>query len=152
ALALEARRGSTLLDLCQPLVDPRQVELSEARPQPGDLAAELLGPLGRGRLQREGPQPRLHLGLEVAGALDLDPDPRELQLGPMAPALELAEAGRVLDQRAPLLGLAREDLLHAALADHRAVAAAEPDVREQLDEVGAADGRAVDQVLAFAAA
>src|SRR2546423_6891705 len=70
----------------------------------------------------------------------------------MAPPLELAEPGRVLDQEAPLLGLAREDLLDLALADHRAVGPAEAHVREQLDEIGAANVRAVDEVLALAAA
>ena len=152
ALALQARSGAPLLDLGQPLVDSGQVELGEASPQARDLAAQLLGPLGRGRLQRERPQPRLHLGLEVARALDLDLHARELQLGPVPAPLELAEAGRVLDQRAPLLRLRGEDLLDLALADHGAVTAAEPDVRQQLDQVGAADGGAVDQVLALAAA
>jgi len=66
--------------------------------------------------------------------------------------LELAQARSVLDQRPPLLGLAREDLLDLALADHRAVAAAEPDVGEQLDEVGPPHRGAVDQVLALTAA
>ncbi len=70
----------------------------------------------------------------------------------MASPLELAEPGRVLDQHTPLLGLARQDLFDLALADDRAVAATEPDVGEQLDQVGAAHVRAVDQVLAFAAA
>ena len=70
----------------------------------------------------------------------------------MTATLELAEPGRVLDQRAPLLGLRGEYLLDLALADHGAVAAAETDVGEQLDEVGAPDRRAVDQVLALTAA
>ena len=70
----------------------------------------------------------------------------------MAPPLEPAEPGRLLDQRAPLLGLAAEDLLDAALADDRAHLAAEADVGQQLDEVGAPDRRAVDEVLPLAAA
>ena len=70
----------------------------------------------------------------------------------MAAPLELAEPGGVLDQHAPFLRLAREDLLDLALADHRAVAPAETHVREQLDEVGAPNARAVDEVLALAAA
>ena len=71
-----------------------------------DLAAQLLGPLGRGRLERERPQPLLDLGLEVAGALDVGRDPRELQLGTVPAALEAAETGGLLDELAPLLGLA----------------------------------------------
>src|SRR5262249_24301912 len=68
------------------------------------------------------------------------------------PRLELAEAGRLLEQRPPLPGLRREDLLHPSLADHRAVASAQADVCEQLNEIGAPDGCLVDEVLAFAAA
>ena len=70
----------------------------------------------------------------------------------MSPCLELAEPGRFLEQRAPLLGLRREDLLDASLSDHRAVAAPEADVGEQLDEIGTPDGRPVDKVLALASA
>ena len=77
---------------------------------------------------------------------------RELQLGAVPAALELAEAGGFLDELAPLLGLAAEDLLDTALADDRAHVAAEADVGEELDEIRAAHGRAVDEVLALTAA
>ena len=40
-----------------------------------------------------------------------DRDPRELQLGAVAAALEASEPGRLLDERAPLVGLRGEDLL-----------------------------------------
>ena len=70
----------------------------------------------------------------------------------MAAALEAAEAGRLLDQLAPLGRLRVEHRLDAALRDHRAQAAAEADVGEQLDEVDAAHRRLVDEVLALAAA
>ena len=113
---------------------------------------ELLCALGGRRLERERPQPLSHLRLEVARALDLDRDARELQLGPVAASLEASEPGRLLDERAALGGLRREDRLDTALADDRRRPRAEPDVREQLDEVGAAHRRAVDQVLALAAA
>ena len=86
------------------------------------------------------------------GALDLRRDPRELQLGAMTPQLEAAEAGRLLDERAPLGRLRAEHRLDAALRDHRAQAAAEADVGEQLDEVDAPHRRPVDEVLALAAA
>ena len=49
-----------------------------------DLAAQLLGPLGRGRLERERAQPLAHLVLEVARPLDLRRDAGELQLGAVA--------------------------------------------------------------------
>ena len=94
----------------------------------------------------------MHLVLEVARALDLDGDARELQLGPVPAALEAPEAGRLLDELAPLRRLRVEHGLDAALRDHRAQAAAEPDVGEQLDEVDPPHGGLVDEVLALAAA
>ena len=81
-----------------------------------------------------------------------DRDARELQLGAMAARLEAAEPGRLLDQRAPLLRLRREDRLDLALADDRVHALAEPEVGEQLDEVEPPHGGLVDEVLALAAA
>ena len=116
-----------------------------------DLAGQLLRPLGRRRLQRERPQPLPHLLLDVARALDLRRDASELELGAMPSALELAEAGSLLDERAAVLRLRREDRVDLPLRDDRVHRAAEADVGEQLDEVGAAHRRAVDEVLALAA-
>src|SRR6185503_14857466 len=90
--------------------------------------------------------------LEVARAFGLDLDAGELQLGAMAAALELAETGRLLDQRAPLGRLRGEDLLDPALADDGVHLAAQPDVGQQLDDVGPAHVRPVDEVLALPAA
>ena len=70
----------------------------------------------------------------------------------MLPPLELAETGGLLDQFAPLLRLRGQNRLDLALADDRVHRAAEPDVGEQLDEIGAAHLRPVDEVLALAAA
>src|SRR3954447_26566822 len=141
-----------LVGLPHALLDRSEVELREPCPQARDLAAQLLRPVGRARLERERAQPRLDLGLEVARAFDLNLNAGKLQLGAMTPLLELPEACRILQQHAPLLRLARQNLLDLALADHRAVAAAEARVREQLDEVGAPNGRTVDQVLPLAPA
>ena len=66
--------------------------------------------------------------------------------------LKRPEPGGLLEQRAPFLGLRAEDLLDPALADDRVHPAAEAEIGEQLDEVDAAHGRAVQQVLALAAA
>ena len=136
---LGGRLGAACIGLAATLGEPREVEGRDRRLQAGDLEPELLGPLGSGRLERERPQALLHLVLEVAGALDLDADARELQLGAVAAALEAAEAGRLLDQLAPLVRLRVEHGLDTALRDDRAEAAAEPDVGEQLDEVDPAD-------------
>ena len=70
----------------------------------------------------------------------------------MPPALEAAEAGGVLDQRAALFGPRGEDLLDAALPDDRARVGAEAEVGEQLDEVEPPHRGAVHQVLTLAAA
>ena len=113
---------------------------------------QLLRPLGRGRLERERPEPLPNLRLDVAGALDLDRDPRELQLGAMAASLEAAEPGRLLDQRPPLGRPRREDRLDLALADDRVHPLAEPEVGEQLDEVEPPHRGPVDEVLPLAAA
>jgi hypothetical protein len=135
-----------------PLVDRREVELRDPGPQPGDLRRQLLRPLGRRRLERERPQALSHLGLDVARALDLDRDAVQLQLGAVAPPLELPEARGLLDQLPPLLRLRREDGLDLPLADDRVHGAAEADVGEQLDEIGPPHLRLVDEVLALAAA
>ena len=131
---------------------PRPAPAARSAPYGADLPAQFLCPLRSRGLERERPQPLLDLGLEVARPLDVDRDPRELQLRPVTPALEASQPGRLLDELPPLLGLRAEDLLDAPLADDRAHRAAEPDVGEQLDEVRAAHRRAVDEVLPFPAA
>ena len=151
APAADPRRGLALLCRCPARVNGGEIELGDPRPQTRDLVRELLGPLRRRRLQRKRAQPLAHLSLDVAGALDLDSDPVQLQLGAMLPPLELAETGGLLDQLASLLRLRGQHRLDLALADDRVHRAAEPDVGEQLDEIGAAHLRAVDEVLALAA-
>src|SRR4051794_5706749 len=150
ALALERRGGTALVDRGGAFLDIGQRKRVDSKAQELDVAAELLGALGGTGLQGERPKPFLDLRLDVAGALDLDCDSRQLQLGAVAAALELADAGSLLDHRAPLRRARAEDLLDLALADD-GDAARQADVGEQLDEIGAANGRAVDDVLALAA-
>ena len=97
-------------------------------------------PLGRRRLQCQWAEALAHLLLDVAGPVDLRRDARELQLGPVPTPLELAEAGGLLDQRTPVGRLRRQDGVDLALTDDRMHRAAEPDVGEQLDEIGATHG------------
>ncbi len=166
ALALGNERGNLLVErvalgrgrrappfrLGAPLREPRQVKRRDRGLNLSDLDAELLGALGGGRLQRKRTQPLLDLVLEIARTVDLDANPGELQLGAMAPALEAAEPGRLLDQLAALGRLRVEHRLDAALRDDRAQPSAETDIREELDEVDAADRCLVHEVLALAAA
>ena len=70
----------------------------------------------------------------------------------MAPRLEPAEAGRLLDQRASLLGLRGEDRLDLALSDDRVHALAETEVGEDLDQVETPHRCAVQEVLALSSA
>ncbi len=152
AAAAERGRGLALLRLGPPCLRGREIELRDARLQAGDLDGELLGALGRGRLQREGPQALAHLVLDVARPLDLGRDPGQLQLRAVLAPLELAEPGRLLDERPPVLRLGGEHGVDLALADDRVHRAAQADVGEQLDEVGAPHRRPVDEVLPLAAA
>src|SRR5581483_11701505 len=96
--------GTPLACSRETVVERREIELGDARAQLRQLSAQPLGALRRRRLERQRTQALLHLGLEIARALDLDGDPRQLELGAMAPGLEAPEAGRLLDERAPLLG------------------------------------------------
>src|SRR5581483_3265739 len=127
----------------EPLVERREIDLGDARAQLGELAAQLLGALRRRSLQRERTQALLHLCLEVARALDL---------GAVPARLEAAEPGSLLDQRAALLRLRREDRLDLALPDDRMHPLAEAEVGEQLDEIEPAHAGLVQEVLALAAA
>ena len=157
SLSCVERRASAaalppLLDLAAPLVERPEVDPREPSMQRDDLARELLGTLGGGRLQRQRTEPLADLVLDVARPLDLRRDPCELQLGAVPASLELPETCGLLDERPPVLGPRREDGVDLALRDDRVHRSTEPDVGEQLDEVGAPHGRAVDEVLALAAA
>src|SRR5205085_1784524 len=103
-------------------------------------------------LERERAQALAHLRLEIARALDLRRDAGELQLGAVAAELEPPEPGSLFDERAPLRRLRAQHGLDAPLRDDRTEPTAQADVREELDEVDAADGRAIDEVLPLAAA
>ena len=132
--------GAALVCLGAACVERGEVEPRKPRPKCRDLADELLRPLGRGCLEGERAQALAHLLLDVAGALDLRRDARQLELRAMSAPLELPEAGGLLDQRPAILGLRGEHRVDLSLADDRVHRPAEADVGEQLDEVGAPDG------------
>ena len=75
-----------------------------------------------------------------------------LSWAPAAALAVLAEAGRLLDQQAAVLGLGGDDRLHAALGDDRVRLLAQAGVRERLEDVDQPAPRAVDAVLAVAGA
>src|SRR5262249_36993178 len=88
-----------------PLRETPQIERCDGGPEACDLACELLCASRGGRLEGQRPETFADLVLEIAGALDLHGDPRELQLRAVTAALETAEPGRLLDELAPLLRL-----------------------------------------------
>src|SRR6185503_20202749 len=144
--------GAALVRLGAAGVERSEVEPREPGPQACDLASKLLRPFRRGRLEGERAQALAHLLLDVAGPLDLRRDTRQLQLRAVPAPLELSEPCGLLDQGAAVFGLGGEHGVDFPLADDRVHGAAEADVCEQLDEVGAPDRRAVDEVLPLAAA
>src|SRR5581483_12121812 len=127
--------ATALLRALHPLAELGEVDRRDSRAQTGDLPAELLGPFGGRRLQRERPQPLRDLRLEVARPLDLLRDARELQLRAMTAPLEPAQPRGVLDERAPLDGARGQDRLDLSLADDRPRAGPEPHVGEELHHV-----------------
>jgi hypothetical protein len=152
ALALELGRCFPFADLGQLLLDSLELGRGDAPSVMFEVDAKLLRALGSGSLERERTQAFAHLVFEVARAFRLDLDAGKLQLRSVPAALELAESRRLLDQRAPLGRLGREDLLDPALADDGMHLAAEADVGQDFDDIGAAHVRTVDEVLALAAA
>ena len=105
--------------------DEQSAQPGDARPQARDLVGELLGTLGRRRLERQRAQPLAHLLFDVPRALGLRSDTGKLELGAVTPALELAETGRLLDEGAPVLRLRGEHGFDLPLADDRVHGAAE---------------------------
>ena len=118
----------------------------------GQLAAELLGPLGGRRLQAQRREPRADLLLDVRRPLEVEPDAGELLLGAAPAALVLAEAGGLLDQAAALVGPGQQDLVDAALGDDAVQLAPEPGVGQGLLDVEPAHLAPGQQVLGVALA
>ena len=146
------RRGSSLLlGGAYPRLARGQLESSKPRAHACGLAAQAFRTLGGGRLQRERPQTRGELALDVPGALDLDGDTRQLELGPVTLPLEAPEAGGLLDELASTLRARAENLLDPSLADDGVHLAGEAEIGEDVHDVEPADRGAVDQVLPLAA-
>ena len=116
------------------------------------LALDPRAQLGRLRLALQRPQSRPRLALQVERPVEVVARGAQLQLGAAAALAVLAEAGRLLDQQAPLARLGVDDRLDPALADHRVHLAAEVGVGEDLDHVDEAAAGAVQPVDAVAGA
>jgi hypothetical protein len=94
----------------------------------------------------------LHLVDDVVHAEEILLGGLELELCLPPPGLVLRDARRLLDDRAPVGRLRREDLADLALLDDRVGLRAEPGVHEQLVDVAQATHLAVHQVLGLAVA
>ncbi len=116
------------------------------------LALQALMQLGRLGLALERPQPRARLALDVERAVEVVLGARELQLGSAAALAVLAQAGRLLDQHAPLARLGGDQRLHATLGDDRVHLLAQARVRHQLEHVGEPAAGARQPVLAVSVA
>src|SRR4029077_8885483 len=90
--------GAARLRLVNAIAELREVSRRDTGPETSHLDGELLRPLGRRRLERERPEPLLHLSLEIAGSFDLDLDTRELQLRTVTAPLEPSKPCSLLDK------------------------------------------------------
>ena len=108
--------------------------------------------VGRLGLALERAQRLARLALDVQRAVQVVLRALELELRAAAALAVLAEAGRLLDEQAAIARRGENDLLDAALADHRVHLAAEVGVGEDLDDVGEPRACTVDPVRALSPA
>ena len=151
-LARGARRGGGALGGGQLLAPGAHGVARELPARLDGLALEALVQLGRLGLALERAQARARLALDVEGAIEVVLRALELELG-AAPALAvLAQPGGLLDEQPPVARLGGHDRLDAALRDDRVRLLAQAGVGEHLEDVDEAAARAVEAVLALAAA
>ena len=124
----------------------------QAQAHLGDLPPQRLGALGRRGLQLERLEPGAQLALDVARALEVGGDARELRLGALPAALELAQPGGLLDEAAALVGPRQQHLVDGALGDDAVQLAPQAGLGQEVAHVEAAHGLAVEQVVAVAGA
>ena len=122
---------------------------TRSRPELGD---ELLVAPRRLRLALERAQLAAHLAQQVLQAQQVGLGGVEPALGLLLALAVLEDAGRLLDDRPPLLGPGVEHGVDLALADDHVLLAADAGVGEQLLHVEQPARHAVDRVLALAAA
>ena len=103
-------------------------------------------------LALERPQSRARLALHVQRTVEIVLRAVELELGAAAALAVLAQAGGLLDQQPPVARLGGDDRLDAPLGDDRVGLLAKAGVRQRLDDVRQPAARAVEPVLALAAA
>ena len=91
--------------------------------------------IGRLRLALQGAQAAAGLALDVEGSVEIALRSLQLQLSAPAALSMLAEARRLLHQKATVAWLRVDDLVDSALRDHRVHLPSQVRVRERLDHV-----------------
>ena len=102
---------------------------------------------GLARLALQGRDLPLHLAEDVAHSDQVLLGRGDLRLRLTAPRLVLADAGRFLDQDAPLFGLRRHDLRDASLLDDRVALHTDARIAEEVVDVLHPGGSLVEQIL-----
>ena len=125
---------------------------SQADAQLLEPAAMFLVALGLGCLQLHAAQLLFHLVDDVAQAQEVLIDALQTAQRFGLLGLEAADAGRLLEDGAPLLGGGLQEHVHPALLDDAVGVRAGAAAQEQVLDVPEAADLVVDQVLALAAA
>ena len=121
-------------------------------PKRRQLADELAVALGRLGLAFERAQLAADLAQQVLHAQEVGLGRLEAAFGLLLAAAVLEDAGRLLDDRPPVLGAGVEHRVDLALADDHVLLATDAGVAQQLLHVEQPARHAVDRVLALAAA
>ena len=162
ALGLERRRfggGQLLAQLGEPHLEARELlaprfHLPRRKRQvDGEAARHDLGvPLGALALPRQAAHLARHLVDQVVQPLQIARRLLEAAFRRAATIAIEADARRLLEQLAPIVGTIGEQRVDHLALDHDAGAGAEPRATQQVGDVAQAAGRAVEEVVAVARA
>ncbi len=147
-LGLAAAHGKPVVALLQ----AAQVVDGELDRELFELGVEVMGALGLVDLALQGLQLPRDLARDHLGAGQVVVHRGELPHAALFAAAVLGDVGRLLDERAALLGAARQDGVQLALADDRVGVFAQARVVQDVLHVHEARRRPVDQVLGLAGA
>ena len=154
ARELDKRVGFLLqsLGLAPGILEPAQVIDGERELDGFELLGELLMLTCAIRLALEGLELAVDLAGYVVDALQLAIHVLELASRALLSLLVLEDAGCLLDEQATVLGTGAQHVLQRALGDDRMRVTTETGIVENVEYVHEARGRAVDEILALAAA
>ena len=131
-------------------VEILEFPLAEEDVEPAQLLVQFLVALGLAYLTLEGADLTLHLAQDVRLALEVLLGLVDLAHRLLAIGLELRDAGRLLEHRAAVLGLRRENRVDLALRHHGVGRRADARAHEEALDVLQAAAHLVEEVLALA--